>query len=295
MVCAVEIRTGSTRTPIQRLFLNSESAKTIVRNQFAISVKKASENDVDSVRDFTYFRQRLTTELQKLATEKLQASWVEIRDEYLIKWRKKTLYLSKEDFWKKCHAVSALRNDFIDKPDILLRYLRDCGEIVWFENNAALKDKIYLSVDKLTLELFKLLNKQIISKQGSFTLSSLSSKDRKGFEEYLKILLEFKLIFKKIDTVDTYIVPQYLPENPYTIHFQQLIQVACVIRFAYLPRALVTRFLVTYANAKESYYWRMALFLRKETFTCSSNGCLSTNGYHSHQRWPNPRKIQHTQ
>ncbi len=260
---------GLTGTPVQRLFLNSEVAKTIVRNQFAISVKKASENDVDSVRNFTYFRQCLTTELQKLATEKLQPSWVAIRDTHLIEWRKKHLYLTKEAFWKKCERAlvgSSFQNDLAGKPEILLAYLRDCGEIVWFDNNPELKDKIYLSVDQLTVKLFDLLNKEIRTNQGLLTRSALSDTDKKAFDEYLTILLEFKLIFKKAGTTDTYIVPQYLPDNPYTIHFQQLIPIAYVIKLPYLPRALVTRFLVAYANAEGNYYWRYGSFFKRGSF-----------------------------
>ncbi|MBD2754953.1 leucine-rich repeat domain-containing protein [Spirosoma validum] len=260
-----------TGTSVERIFLNAETAKKLVRNQFAISVKKTSENDLDSFRSFTYFRESLKTELQKLATEKLQASWVEIRDQHLVEWRKNKadLCMTKKMFWKKCQKAVAdgpFQNDFSEKPEVFLKYLRDCGEIVWFENNAELKDQLYLSVDELTTELFKLLNKEYIDQQGSFTLSALTTVDQKALADYLKILLEFKLIFRKINTTDTFVVPQYLPENPYTIHFQQLIQIAYAIRFAYLPRSLVTQFLVTYANVEGSYYWRYGAFFRKGSF-----------------------------
>jgi len=44
-------------------------------------------------------------------------------------------------------------------------------------------------------------------------------------------------------------------------------QVAYVIRFAdYMPRSLVTRFLVTYGNTKDSYYWRYGAFFKKGDF-----------------------------
>ncbi|MVM35936.1 TIR domain-containing protein [Spirosoma sp. HMF4905] len=260
----------TTENSAQRIFLNPEMTKTLVRNQFAVSVKKASENDLDAVRSFTYFRDNLITELRKLATEKLPSSWVEIRDVHLIEWRKKDRFLSKKSFWEKCKAAFvgrfALQNDFDTEPIGLLTYLSGCGEIVWFQDNVALQDQIYLSVDQLTTELFTLLTEEIKKSQGQFIVSKLTAARQKALEEYLKILLEFKLIFKKIDTDDTYVVPQYLPENPYTVHFQQLIQIAYVIRLAYLPRSLVTRFLVTYANTRGSYYWRYGAFFKRGNF-----------------------------
>ena len=257
---------GLTETPIQRIFLNSAEAKKIVQNQFAISVKKAFENDVDAVRHFTYFQENLTAELQKLATEKLQASWVDIRDKHLVKWRKTALCISKKEFWKRCKTAVAgttSQNDFDYKPEILLKYLRDCGEIIWFEHNAELNNKIYLSVDQLSSELFELLNKETKNNLGIFTVTEAR---KQTIGDYLTILLEFNLIFKKTGTDDTYIFPQYLPDNPYLVHFQQLMPIACVIRLAYLSRSLVTRFLVSYANTPGSYYWRYGAFIKRGSF-----------------------------
>lgn len=123
-----------------------------------------------------------------------------------------------------------------------------------------------ISVDQLTEKLFKLLNKEIKTNQGLLTRSALSKADKKAFDDYLEILLEFNLIFKKAGTIDIYVVPQYLPDNPYTIHFQQLIPIAYVIKSPYLPRALVTRFLVAYANAEGNYYWRNGAFFKRGNF-----------------------------
>jgi hypothetical protein len=254
-----------------RLFLEPSLATNIVSNQFALSVKQAHKRDPDSIRSFDYFRESLIAELRKIATQQLPKSWIEVRDKHLPEWRKTNLQLSVTDFWERCKMAFAntpsLYRDFDTFPKGLLVYLSGCGEIVWFQNNPILSDRVYLSVETLTKKLFEILSLKIKDNQGVFTLSGQADADRKTVKEYLNLLAEFKLIFKAAGKQDTFIIPQYLPDNPYTTQFQQLIQVAYVIRFThYMPRSLVTRFLVTYGNTEGSYYWRYGAFFRKGNF-----------------------------
>lgn len=207
-------------------------------------------------------------ELQNLAKDELPESWVAIRDKYLPEWRKTSVWLSKTDLRNKCEQAFINKQNFLEELqkswDGLLPYLKGCGEIIYFENAGTLNDFIFLSAESLTSGIYQLLSQKALHNKGEFTLSDLQGTNRQKGELYLQVLLAFEIIFEKPGTTGTYIAPQYLPENPYTKHFQQLIKIAYVIHFPdYMSRSIITKFLVKYVGKSEdNYYWRYGAFFK---------------------------------
>ncbi len=260
------IQSKSENTPLD--YLKTEWVRQYnVSRQFKISVKAAAtENSEDY--EFEYFLQNLKQELALFAKDELPVSWVRIRDNYLPEWRQKDNCINRESFRRLCEeALSAnpdLLTDLQDSWEGLLPYLKGAGEVSYFKNIPSLQDLVFLSTESLTSGIYALLSQEAIKNRGEFSLENLQKSDPTNAKIYLDVLLAFKIVFEHPVHKGVYIAPQYLPENPYTRHFQQLIKVAYVIRFPdYMSRSVITKFLVKYAgNEAENYYWRYGAFFK---------------------------------
>jgi len=98
----------------------------------------------------------------------------------------------------------------------LLGYLEKTGEIIYFSQSGALKERIFIDPQALINKVYKLLenNDYLKDKEGKF--GSDYARGILGFADFdvlMELMVNFQLVYKKKDT-NTYIAPQYLPELP---------------------------------------------------------------------------------
>jgi GTPase SAR1 family protein len=242
-----------------------------VSKECSISVEDAYKGKGKAVRDFNAFTEDLIEELNTLRGDELPASWVEIRDVLLPKWRKndKKIFLTRDEFKTRCeNSLSPnkiLLQDLQLSWDGLLLYLKGCGEVIYFENNAALHDIIFLSAEQLTKEIYAtVLTKEVLQHNGVIDINKIAGTGKDNAKKYIEVLQSFGLIFQKPGTESLYVAPQYLPENPYEKMIGQNVPLAYIIHFSdYMSRSLITRFIVEYASKEPAnHYWRYGAYFK---------------------------------
>lgn len=240
-----------------------------VSEEFSISVKQTYEGERRAVRDFNSFSEDLIDELNKLRGDELPVSWVKIRDVYLPEWRKEnSKFFTINGFRSRCedalNSDADLLSDIIASWKGLLVYLKGCGEIVYFDDKAALSDIIFLSAEKITKDIYNtVLTKKVLANNGVIDANEIPATEQ--VQIYIEVLLAFELIFRKPNSKNLYIAPQYLPENPYEKMIRENIPLAYVIHFSdYMSRSLITKFIVKYASQEqENNYWRYGAYFEK--------------------------------
>lgn len=250
---------------------HDHSSDAIVEKQFFISIKAAAENNANKPLEWRYFEESLKEKIVALSQTEIVDWWAVIRDDALPEWRKESLYLTRSEFSKKCL-------DFLSDAKIIyhiadnsfsnvLTYLKNAGEVVYFNDRPELQDYIFTGADKLTNYLFKeILNKE--AKENNGIIKNL--KKNEDAQLYINVLLAYGLIFEDPTNKGVYIAPQFLPVEPHIAKFIHLMPLGYAIKFmTYMPRYLITRLITYFAQKYEdAHYWRYGVMYKKSGLIC---------------------------
>lgn len=247
----------------------SQSLETSIEHQFFISIKSASENQVNLPIEWRHFFEKLLERVVTLSTTDIPEWWAAIRDLSLPEWRNEKLYLTRDEFSVQCKTFLTDRDiPYVTENESfagILTYLKNSGEVVWFEDKAELSNYIFTGADTLTRHLFtNIMDKNVKNNGGVINLS----KDKKDMEIYIHVLQSYGLVFEKEPRV--YIAPQFLPEEPHIERFMHLLPLSFAVRFnSYMPRYLITRLISYFAQQdKAAHYWRFGVMFKKSGLFC---------------------------
>ncbi|MEJ1932570.1 leucine-rich repeat domain-containing protein [Nostoc sp. NIES-2111] len=200
---------------------------------------------------------------------KLDAAWVEIRDNHLPEWRELGIWvLSEAGFREKCQeADNRLRDE--GRYSGLLKVLGGTGEIVVLESSwDAVGKVVFLSPEILVKKIYEVLSLNSRSGGGQLKIADTKKYSADEMSVIVDILSQSDLIFPDRKRGEGhYIVPQYLPDNVHADHFARLIPLTLVLKYeGYMPMALIPSFITLFAGSDDdSFYWKYGAFFTYNT------------------------------
>ncbi|HFB99816.1 MAG TPA: TIR domain-containing protein, partial [Phaeodactylibacter sp.] len=237
--------------------------------------------------------------LQEEARQKKSIAWLKIRDavvEVVRSGKKKSdnpffqylkigKYIDLQDFEKACSTIEShlTKNEIYTLP----RWLHNSGLVIYFGNDEALSDKVYLDPSWVTKGIYKILNETVRAKNGVFSQKDIRA--QKGFskETLLALMQEMEIVFEKSDEPGTYVAPQYLPETHpvedlYAIAAKGLRQKAYFVRLPlYFFRKVLQRMIFFYGmspNVDARYYWKQGILFEKKGTRVMFKGIMPETG-----------------
>jgi internalin A len=261
----------------------------IYKPDYHISIYQANKfrNDPNSPAwtAFQSFKANLINVLQAdAAGYKLGIGWVTIRN--AIRLRSETQrWMTYSEFEEFClQAVAVVRPPVSFDPVVemsgLLTYLSGAAStIVYYANDAQLRDIVFLNPQWVTDTIYDILNYQIrdkIDNPGEFTREDAKRMlNEKGIGELTDTFLElmkkkrFELIFEKPNCLDEYIVPQYLPDICRDSKALEQLRPDSSIGFTinyprFMPKSIFMRFMVQYGDLAANTYWKYGIVLGKK-------------------------------
>ena len=194
-----------------------------INESFSISLLEGIENGNERQnRILTSFIKELEIAIAAIAkdTAALPGDWQKIREEIINlnnksenefkNYIKQELFIIVDDFKTACKNIVPDIND--DAIETIISALNRGGTIVYFGKNDSLKDKIFVNPKILSAEIYKILNKNILSCNGEFTLDTIIKSDEiKNI--FINVTKDLDLVFEHPSKPNYFIAPQYLPSN----------------------------------------------------------------------------------
>jgi Leucine-rich repeat (LRR) protein len=96
-------------------------------------------------------------------------------------------------------------------------YFHSTGELLWFENEPQLRDKVFLHPGWLTGKIYEILNYDVLESEGQIDVEECKRSLGPEFgmdilDWLLQVMQEFHLLFQPKDSHGVLIAPQYLPD-----------------------------------------------------------------------------------
>ncbi len=153
-----------------------------------------------------------SSDFKKVRTEVLKLH--EGMDSIFSGIAKDKTHILRKDFLETCTSWDGISaTDYTYYPN----WLSAGGCLVYFDKNEKLKEHIFLNPKKLSADIYKILNTEVLFNRGELSIDSLKNKTGKE-EQDDEILLEamknLELIYDHpLKPATHYLVPQYLPEE----------------------------------------------------------------------------------
>lgn len=163
---------------------------------------------------------------------------------------------------------------------IFAEYLADIGLILYYPEDAFLKDKVFLNQKKILEKVYSILL-DINKENGEFDKNAITKTFKKknvarDISDIINLMIRFKIVFEHPIKPNSYIAPLYLPKEPRKsiIIFLSLFEKP-LYRFQYesfIHKSIILEFFQLYGKQvfKETnndnlyYYWRSGIVLKDE-------------------------------
>lgn len=208
------------------------------------------------------FKQKLESEINKSAIikEELPKSWFDTKDE-LEKMTED--FLDYESFEKICFNNNVKK----ESQKILVNFLHDLGVILNFGEDYKLKHTHIINPDWATEGVYNIINsKELCDEDGLLNTQHLdkildTSKYPIDKHIYLiELMKKFELCFEKNN--DYILIPDLLPKNEPDFSFNQNEAIKFRLKYDFLPKASITRFIVNEHNLiYNGLVWRKGVVL----------------------------------
>jgi internalin A len=259
-------------------------------DDYAISLKKGSQpNNVKEHRQLSNFITELKEELKKHTyNDNDKAEYrLKLRD-YLLDLQedtsesnnpflpfKENISIAKSDFEKIMIKVA---EDFGAKYlEDVLDWLHTRGTVLYYKDNAALNSYVFLQPKKITTLIYGILNKDILEKEGKFSLPSIDVQEITP-EIAIALMLQMEIVFKvpniKNENEYEYIAPQYLPEKHalqdlYDIASEEIQSIAYSVKLPlFYYRRVLQQLILHYGKNQDigskSYFWKHGILIKKD-------------------------------
>ncbi len=172
---------------------------------------------------------------------------------------------------------------FDETPDLenLLAYLKSfTNTVLYFNENPALSDRLYLNPTHISRDIYKILNKTVRENKGRFNIAHVQTRlscEEAEANRYVALMKEFDLIFEKNRTIKgentrLFVTPQYLPKKEELSDDIQFlidgynVETGFHLQFrSFVPRSLMLRFIANNgAFANQETYWRNGIIYKSD-------------------------------
>lgn len=197
--------------------------------------------------------------------KEIPISWVDIKDR-LDNFKNLDIFLSKKEFKKEFADIIEV-NEF----ETLLFFLEFTGSIIYFHDNEALLDYIFVKPHKLSMWIYNDVLNTNFKDNNNGILNFKILEDRVGIEKasvFLKLMNAFNLMFKENSPNNNLVIPQFLPENntSFKNYLLELIPYTFCIRFEdFFHEGRIFQFISEYGIYAQdnTAYWRYGLIFTK--------------------------------
>lgn len=250
---------------------------------------------IKALRGITHFKSLLFEMLETIPImdREFLGSWGAIKDDIEKKTKAYNEYLSIEGFKKYCNTIignipqvkkvkdGSMNSVLFNDTDVrsFAQYLNDIGLILYFPENEALKDRVFINQDKILKKIYDILL-GLDKRKGTFSHEHILDVLKKtSFDAECQVVLDlmthFKIVFPHPSVEHTYIAPLYLPSKPlkeiniflntsskptYRFQFNSFIHKHIILEFfqAYGRKALKG------SDDESYYYWRNGIVMKNE-------------------------------
>ncbi len=256
-----------------------------ITDDFSISLLLGSDSkNVKQYRDIQHFKQELIAILaentyhdQTLTRLKLRDDLIDLQEEntksdnpFLA--HKEAFFISVNDFEK---IMKTIKVDIVLKNTIdVLDWLHTRGIVLFYKDNAALKDKAFLQPKRVIDAIYDILNKEILKKEGQFSIKDLKKTSEIDPTTAIEIMLQMELIFSVPNAENQYIAPQYLPEKHalqdlYEIASEEIQQLSYSVKLPlFYYRRVLQQLILHYGKNQDkdckAYFWKHGILIKKD-------------------------------
>ena len=155
----------------------------------------------------------------------------------------------------------------------VLDWLHTRGIVLFYKDNPKLNDKAFLQPKRVIDAIYAILNKEILEKEGQFSIKDLKKTSEIDPTTAIEIMLQMEMIFSVPNAENQYIAPQYLPEKHalqdlYEIASEEIQQLSYSVKLPLLLSPSVAA--IDFALWKKSRYRLQSLFLETWYFSKGS-------------------------
>jgi len=188
----------------------------------------------------------------------LPKSWLDIRR--LLEQEQKN-YIDRFRYYDICAGVGLETHE----ADFVGDYLHDLGAILYFQQDAELKNIVILNPEWATQAVYKLIDaREIIANKGRFSINLLpqtwdpADYPADKHHSLMRLMEKFELCFHVLDS-DDYIIPQLVPSMRPDIDFPRFRlpgSLRLQYRYVFMPSGIVSRFIARnhYLICQEKYW-----------------------------------------
>lgn len=226
-----------------------------------VGFHKVSALNSTGMKDLVEDIQTKIISLQHIGDE-LPKVWLDIR-EYLENLNKN--YISYVEYKDIC---AEYRLD-AQRADLLSQYYHDLGVFLHFQENAVLKDILFLKPTWATNAVYKIIDtKEVIKHYGRFHLTQLKSIWSDYPEEkhihLVELMKKFELCFQ-IPNTEEYIIPELLQPSSPDFRWDYENNLRFEYHYDFMPSGIITRFIVLLHNLiHDNVFWKNGLIIKRE-------------------------------
>jgi GTPase SAR1 family protein len=210
-----------------------------------------------------------------------------LREEMARRRDNSVYYMSWSEYVLLAEEIKPGCNDHVKGGRTALQrltvHLHATGEVLWFENEQALKDTVFLHPEWITDKIYEILSYDVLEAEGRINLQEtrkkLGPKFGVGVLNWLfEIMQEFHLLFKPKYSHDILIAPQYLPDieyqlrnssslfNPVRRLFERTNCRLFVLKFSKpLPRSVIVRIICEFGQLSKDTFWKDGLIFESKS------------------------------
>lgn len=243
---------------------------------FSVSVEQASLKKKSFNLSFDLFREKLFDAITGTINRfnwKNSRKWQEIKNKIQDQWYQDNI-LTYEEYRFRCQEIKPSIDHRDEKQelsqlDVLTEILHNQGVLLYFKDIPGLQEKVFVNPEWLTDCIYKVLDYRVIKEEGRFTIKHIEDVSQKieniSAAELKAILLHFKLIFKVESNSNSFIAPQYLPEDiPEPKHISEFCKMDGHYIFTlyypdFLSKSVMVKFIATYGNLAKNVFWKYGL------------------------------------
>lgn len=212
-----------------------------------------------------FLKEKLKSEIREseIIKEMLPKSWFDTKEELE---NMTDDFLDFDSFEKICFDNNVKK----ESRQVLIKFLHDLGVVLNFDDDYKLKHLHIINPDWATEGVYEIINsKELCDEEGLLNIHNLDTilnllKYPSEKHIYLiELMKKFEICFEK-DT-NSILIPELLPKNEPEFLFDKTEAIKFRIKYDFLPKASITRFIVNEHNLiYESLVWRKGVVLKDE-------------------------------
>lgn len=199
--------------------------------------------------------------------------------------RKQKPFMYFSDFKGLCQQMDKTRDQIMQNDsdiESITKFLHETGALICYrfkkdKTGKKLDDYVFIDPKWVTNTIYQILDQGTREKFGEFDKKHVVevlnkfNNPVKDADLWLDLMTEFELIFKKQNTDNVYIAPQFLnpecldlSEKAMANYYNDMPHKLILHYPEFLPRSIISRFICKYGNLAKDYYWKYGIIVHKD-------------------------------